>query len=101
MRSPLVKGPPPPAMTLPSSAAEALSPFIFQLPATSGRRVGSAIVSPSNERLAERSRPRQSHPPAIHASCGAVDPPLYSGAIGLESAAHPDKRTVSCFGGFT
>ncbi len=43
-------------MILPSSAAERRSPFIFQLPATSGRRAAAchpfALVS--TERLAER-----------------------------------------------
>ena len=91
IRSTLVQRSPAPCMILPSSAAEALSPFIFQLPATSGRRVGSAIVHPSNQRLAERSGPRQRPFAAIHASCGAVGPPLYSGAFGRKSAAHPDK----------
>src|SRR5690242_10184480 len=85
MRSTLVKRSPALARILPSSAAEALSPFIFQLPATSGRRVGTAIDHPSDERLAERRRPRQSPSAAVGASCGAGSPPLYSAAIGLET----------------
>ncbi len=35
-----------PATILPNSAADAASPFIFQLPATSGRRAVPAIAKP-------------------------------------------------------
>src|SRR6185295_10460719 len=91
IRSVLPLNPAEPVMIEPSSATDALSPFIFQLPATSGRRPDVAIRIPSNERLAERRRARQSPFGAVHASCGAGDRPLYSGSIGLELAAHPDK----------
>jgi len=35
-----------PCTILPSSAAEALSPFIFQFPATSGRRCAVIVFAP-------------------------------------------------------
>src|SRR6185312_11530233 len=50
-----------PAITLRSSATEAESPFIFQLPATSGRRLGVAITwFPSASRLPDPGVRRQS-----------------------------------------
>src|SRR5215203_2255399 len=76
-----------PCMILASSGTEDFSPFIFQLPATSGRRSVAAIFYPSNQRLAERQKPRQWRLARVAVLCtGLYIPPNRPGI----AAAHPD-----------
>src|SRR5258705_12570137 len=63
IRSALPVTAPAPAMIFSSSPAERESPFIFQLPATSGRRCDAAIFNPSCTPFS-RNRARKAAPEA-------------------------------------
>ena len=57
------------------------------------------FCTPLPQRLAERRRPRQRRFGAVRTCCEAVPGSVYSGPIGLELAAHPDKTNGSMLRG--